>query len=283
MKRKMNKVSVDRINLKYRDDIALRIYCFINNNFEPYGAFAQKNHHVKKGKVQAEIDKIKSCYKHIKKGGSIPPIKILMKHSHMYPLDGAKRLSSSYALNKDVEIQVQPMSEEYRLAKPFNIDCDKFSNVPDNIKEMLTLRKYIMEQVRYYKIDGKKMCCHSVPEVGIIGEKDCSRFVNELGDIEGKKILDIDPKMGMISIECAKRGAIVDGASIMIRYHEIAQSLKKFFNLESINFYPVEEHENSISPFDFYDIILSSNKSIIDNLIFKGEVDGRKVFVYGEN
>lgn len=276
----MNKVPVDRINLKYRDDIALRIYCFVNNDFEPYRAFAKKNPHVKPGKVEAEVKKVRSCYKHIKKGGSIPPIKMLSKDGNLYPLEGAKRLSSSYFLNKDVEIKIQPMSEEYRLSKPFNIDSDKFALVPDNIKEMLTVRKDVIDQVDHIEHESKKVCCHSVPELGIIGEQNCAEFCDTLGDISGKRILDVACKMGMMSIECARRGAIVDGLAMVSKYYVAAQMIQKFLKVDGVNFFDAFCDEDLITPLKKYDIILSSNRQIADNLIRKGEVDEHKIFIY---
>ncbi len=276
----MNRVSVDRINLKYRDDIALRIYCFINNDFEPYRKFAQKNPHVKHGKVDAEVKKVRSCYEHIKRGGTFPSIKMLSKDGNLYPLEGAKRLSSSYFLNKDVDIKIQPMSEEYRLSKPFNIDCDKFALVSDNIKEMLTARKNIIDIVTHIEADGKKVCCHSISELGIIGEQDCAEFCNTLGDISGKRILDVACKMGMMSIECARRGAIVDGVAMLRKYHQVSLKLQEFFNIDGVNFYDAFYDEDLITPLKKYDIILSSNRHIADNLIRKGEVDEHKIFIY---
>jgi hypothetical protein len=258
MKNNMNLISVDKIDLKYRDDIALRIYCFINNDFEPYRAFVQNNPHVKRGKVQAEIDKVRSCYKHIKKGGTIPPIKVLLKDGRMYPLDGAKRLSASYALNKDIPIQIQPNTEEYRLSKPFNINCDKFRDVPVYIKKALQLRKEIIDKVTDKEPDRKKLCCHSIPELGIIGEIDCATTSKLLGNLSGKKVLDIGCKMGMMSIECSRQGAIVDGFEFDKEYFEIANSVKNFFNVNSVNFY----HITSLDLTSFvgqYDIILPQN------------------------
>ena len=237
----MKLVPSDKIDLRYRDDIALRIYCLMHNNFDPYKKYMESVDKMKEG---AEIKKIKSCYKWLKSGKKLPPIQILLQDERMYPLEGAKRLSCSYMLELPIPVTIVPNTKAHklRLTRPNKISDWRFATVPQNIKDILSLRKKVLaktEEIVGKRFDKLGLCYHSIPELAIIGGRNCRKrsTIFGLDNLSGKRVLDIGCNMGMMSLECSKKALSVDGVEPSRAYYEIAEMLRKFYKRNNVAFH----------------------------------------------
>jgi len=234
------KVKIDLISFAHRPDIVYMIYAMLNG-------MAKCVHEGWAGLRQ--VDK------------EAEPV-VLQKDGLFYPLHGGYKIAELYCRRVSKEFM-----EVKTEGSPFSVE--EF-NIPDDFYEVWATREAVVETLMPMNPDihsgdpnirfsDHGLAYHAIPEIGLRGYRVCSDRLNTYDtEFTGKKVLDIGSNMGMIAIDCRRRGAsAAHGIETSRGYIDVSNILKSFFKLEYVEFYHTSWQAYHKKTKEKYDIIFA--------------------------
>lgn len=126
----MRIIKVHNLDFTYRDDILFMFYCLITNNRQTYKKFSKL-----KGNRKLDRRKLRHMRKSIIKHGQKMHVNTVKIKNHIYPANGAHRISSLLSLGHGIKIKIKirnpknfPKWEEKRT-----LDTHHLRDLPEEI------------------------------------------------------------------------------------------------------------------------------------------------------
>jgi len=156
----IKRVSVSKISLEYRDDMAFRIYFLMTRNHDAMKLWDEVPRAKKRERNCYGAGYILKIHKDIKKSKKVlKPIYALYDSAKdVYYTCGGTRVPSAYVLGlKKIPLYIYCT----KCTKSYNIDGQHFQGMPEEFLERMRIRRQIHSGLPYLK--------YAIPELGFMG------------------------------------------------------------------------------------------------------------------
>jgi len=251
-------IPIDRIQLDHRDDIALMIISLMNNDIDSWKAYVSGHH-----RKRLDHQKLFDMYSQAKRGKKFTPITVVELDGWYYAVSGAHRIGSWYAAgHRTIPARITGGDTRAKHLDKFSVNSSRFDRVSHFVKGLLLSRKKVLHEIgsgKHKRFGKHRFAYHSVPMLGIHGQRDCIQRAKFLGLQEvvlGKNILDIGSNMGMMSIWAGNGANSVLGIEPFESYFNVSNCLQEIHMARNVKFQNIGFKEFAESTDRKFDVIM---------------------------
>ncbi len=179
-------VPIDKISLKFRDDIAFRIYFLMTKDYVAMGMWDN----VSRGDKEQDTFKseyVEALYKLIKQSGIRKPIySVFSKKKDTYYTSGGSRIPCAYVAGHKT-VPLYKGGNKRKIMKSYNLETKHWVGMPEDILERLRIRRAINTGLPTWE--------YEIPELGFRGKRKVKISWLEIRDLwyeckDGKVFLE---------------------------------------------------------------------------------------------